>query len=158
MAQADAAKAQWIERVLGVELPATTSQTAAPDPAARWRDAVQVWRAASDTADTQIGKLRTAMLATGHDQLQEIARSHLGEVIGDKTEALREAVSEIGGGEDGKLAKGRAQAMGALRAFRNHLARDIRVAACDDNEFGIAVSLRTTLDPALAAMEAALRG
>jgi hypothetical protein len=156
MADAETQKAEWVSRVLGIDVPGTESATAA-DPASRWRDALLVWRGAQSAATTQINSLRAAMLATGHDMLREIATSHLDHVIGGETDALRAVLSDIGGGEGGKLDNGRAKALGAVRTFRTHLAGDIRVAACDENELGVSVSLRATLDPALAAMEAALR-
>jgi hypothetical protein len=43
-----------------------------------------------------------------------------------------------------------------ITPFRAHLASDERVAVCDENSFGVAVAIRATLDPPLAALERAL--
>ena len=43
-----------------------------------------------------------------------------------------------------------------VQAFKKHIDGDARVAACDQNPLGVAVSIRSTLSPALAGLEAAL--
>ena len=43
----------------------------------------------------------------------------------------------------------------AIQEFRTHIETDERVEACDTNPYGVAMSIRATLGPALAALDAA---
>ncbi len=183
MPDSSAAKMAWIVRVLGVALPATAraaSSTTKLSGSARdagqpadgtidtptgdlqtalkhWNSAVLAWQTASDLVDKQMNDLAAAMRKTGHPVLTRIADLGLNGVTGDNKVPLMAAIGDIGQGDAGKLAKGRAKALETVRAFQKHLSDDPRVAVCEANPLGVAVSMRATLGDALKQMEAALR-
>jgi len=144
---------EWVSRVLGI----TLLPAGAHDGVHLWRAARETWQAASDAVDKQIGSLQVALLATGHGMLNQIADSGLNGITSGNKVSLLAAISEIGDGAGDKLDRGRTKALKAVRAFRAFLAHDLRVAACDENPFGVSVSIRATLGGALAQMETALQ-
>jgi hypothetical protein len=155
-----AAQCAWVSRVLGVTFDAAARGGSNPDAGnaiERWKSALLVWQAASDLVDKQISYLGAAMRETRHPVLMHIADYGLNGVTGNNKVRLMAAIGDVGQGEGGKLEKGRAKALATIIAFQKHLSNDPRVAVCDANPLGVAVSVRATLGDALKTMESALR-
>lgn len=104
--------------------------------------------------DLRLEKLRAALLATRVPQLVTIAKQDIDRVLGPFEFALATAAEPLTEGPP------TAQAVGQMRKvigdFRDHLAKDGRVAACDDNPFAVPVAIRSTLGAALTQLEHAL--
>ena len=151
-AEGAAATMDKLCQVLGAAAP-----TAAPPvDLARWTAARSAWQDASDTVDGQISALQKMLRESGDEELEEIAEYGLNGITGNHKVPLMAALMEIGAGSAESIAKGRPKAIPLIQAFRTHIESDERVAACDDNPGGVAVSIRATLVPALAGLEAAL--
>ena len=148
------ARQDWLQRVLGFTLP---TEEASPGSAADWAGARAAWQAASDAVDGQIAGLQSALRATGDETMKHIAEFGMNGLTGDHKVKLMAALIEIGSGDGAALAKAGPKVLGIVQAFRAHIDSDERVEVCDDNPFGVAVSIRATLGPALAQMEAALQ-
>lgn len=139
------ARQAWLKRVLGVVLPEAGGASA--NGAGDWQAARQAWQAASDTVDGQITALQAALRQSGDETLREIAEYGLNGVTGNYKVPLMAAMAEQAG----------PKALEVIRAFRSHIEADERIEVCDDNPFGVAVTIRATLGTALAQMEAALQ-
>ena len=136
------------------DLPLDTSTLGALD-AARfsqgWAAVKSGWLDASETVDAQITRLQAKLRTDADHELQQIAELGLNGVTGNHKVPLMAALRSIdGAGSDTqKLAALLERAAEAARAFKNHLQSAETVAACDDNPFGVSVSIRATLVPAL---------
>ena len=137
-------KDEWIVRALGVQMPSNGS-----GPFQTLAEAAQAWRDASETVDGQIGALQNVLRASGDEELREIGEYGLNAVTGNFKVRLMAALlgAESGNAEDRK------KLSAIVTGLRQHLASDERVEACDENPFGVAVSIRTTLIPALDRLE-----
>lgn len=143
MSDADA-KHAWVKRVLGVDVAGGGDRGAADLSAA-----LAAWRQALDKVDGQISALQSVLRSSPDEDLHEIAEFGLNAITGSNKIKLQAALLEI-------PAK-KAVAARLAGAFAAHLATDKRVAACDANPFGVALSIRATLVPALGALQAALQ-
>ena len=121
-----------------------------------FRQAHSAWLAAISVVDAQLAALARQLIAEDDAELKEIAEYGLNAVTGDLKVPLMAALVEVGGGTAEGLAKAGPKALEAAQAFRAHIESDEQVEACDENPFGVAVSIRATLGPALAALEASL--
>lgn len=139
---ADTVKNGWVARVLGVTLP---EDGAAGGGGVDLTQAAQAWRAASETVDGQIAALQAALLQDGDGELAEIAEFGLNAITGGYKVRFMAALMEAEGGSS----KARATLAQIIPDFRQHLDSDERVEACDENPFGVAMSVRATLIPAL---------
>jgi hypothetical protein len=150
------AKAQWVKRVLGVTLPTRTAATlgrAAPD----WRAAQHGWQAASEAVDQQIAGLQAVLRQSDDDSLKEIAEFGLNGLTGNHKVPLMTTLLALGDGDPATLRKAGPKALGFIDAFRKHLENSEQVEVCDRNPFGVPVTIRATLVPALAQLAAALQ-
>lgn len=138
---ADEKKNAWVTRVLGVAF-TDGGGSAAPSSIA---EAAAAWRAAVEAVDAQITALQSALRGTDDEELHEIAEFGLNAVTGNHKVRLMAALmgAERGGERD------RAKLAGLIAPFRTHLENDERVDACDENPFGVPMSVRATLIPAL---------
>jgi hypothetical protein len=157
MAEPAEARNAWLKRVLGIVAPdagigATEEETRVSFVAAR-----EAYEAASDLVNQQIAALQSALRQSSDVELQEIAEFGMNGVTGNHRVPLRAALMEIDFGGGGALAKSGPKALKIIQSFRAHLAEDERVEACDENPFGVTVSIRATLGGALAKMEQALQ-
>jgi hypothetical protein len=136
--------------------PVLDSPGAASDFRQHWQAAVEGWRDASDEVDAQISRLQQALRKSGDGDLHEIADSGLNGITAGAKVGLLVSIRELGG-ETGKVPAGRiAKARKAVAQFRAQIEQDPRVGACDTNPFGVPVSLRATLLPALDRLDEAL--
>ncbi|HET6608309.1 MAG TPA: hypothetical protein VFG62_16655 [Rhodopila sp.] len=155
MAATEAQK-NWVVRVLGVKPAGATPSSQGGNVTERWRAARAAWQDAIETVDGQISALQKVMRDSDDEALEEIAEYGLNALTRNHKVPLMAAMMEIGAGSAESLAKSGAKALAAARAFRTHIESDERVAACDENPGGVQVSIRNTLGPALAQIEAAL--
>jgi hypothetical protein len=147
---ADAAKDAWVERVLGVTRPGAG---AAWDPAVLAR-AAEGWQRAIEAVDRQIEALRRQLSGSDDEELNEIAEFGLGALTGGHKVAVTAALLDAQAGNP----RGRQALRAAVAGFREHLTRDPRIAACDDNPFELPMTISATLLPALDGIAACLPG
>ena len=151
------AQHEWVARVLGVG-PAGPSVTPAAsrgaDFPAAWRKAVAQYRDASDSVDGQIGRLQSVLRSSGDGELADIAEFGLNAVTGGFKVPLMALLHELDSAAPKPQLVTRARTV--VSRFRGHLGQDERVLACDENPFGVAMTLRATLGGALAELDAAL--
>jgi hypothetical protein len=141
-------KRAWIRRILGVELSGADGNVSLADSVAGWQRALKM-------VDDQIAALQKVLRATPDPELQDIAEFGLGAMTGSHKVKIQAALLDMQSGTGG----GR-KAVVAIRlvdAFLAHLASDPRIAACDASPFGVPMSIRRTLTPALDALRSALR-
>ena len=146
-----------LRQVIDAASPPGGAQAPAVDLAAvdRWKAARAVWETAMETVDGQIGALQQVLRGSGDEELEEIAEYGLNAVTAGHKVPLMAAMMEIGAGSPESLARSGPKALAMVQAFRAHIDGDERVAACDENP-EVPVSIRATLGPALAGLEAAL--
>jgi hypothetical protein len=118
-----------------------------------WPAARQAWQDASDAVDGQLAKLQTALKASGDTELVEIAEYGLNGVTGNHKVPLMASVRELDSAAGPKLAGAVSRAARIVAAFRAHLDGAETVAACDDNPFGVPVTIRKSIGGALQALE-----
>ena len=123
----------------------------------KWDVAKKAWREASDAVDSQITRLQGALKNSGDEDLEEIAEFGLNGVTGNFKTPLMAALLNIdGAGNPDALKKAAGNAGTVIKGFRQHLDSDESVEACDDNPFGVKVTIRQTLSGALTQLEQAL--
>ena len=109
---------------------------------------------AVETINGQIAALQHALRSSRDNDLVAIAEFGFNGVTGNYSSRLTAALMDIAAGPpDAQTAQ---KAIGIIAPFRQHIASDERVAVCDEDPFGVAVTIRSTLEPALAALQAAL--
>jgi hypothetical protein len=111
---------------------------------------------AMHTVESQLSKLADGLFATNVSELSEIAEFGLSAVTGNYRVPMMAALMALGPATPETLAKSGDKAIAAVQAFRKHIDTDERVAACERNPLGVPVTIRTTLGPALDALEAAI--
>ncbi len=139
---------QWVSRVLGID-PHTAGPAITPEALAAARMA---WQDAMDTANQQITALQQALLATDDGDLHDIAEYGLSAVTGDFRVPMMSSLA----GADPASKPSLAKLAKTVAELSNHLATDDRVMVCDENSFGVAVSLRATLGAALTQVQRSL--
>jgi hypothetical protein len=144
-----------VERLLGKSGGDRAPSPAVGDFLPKWKAARQAWRVAGEAVDGQIEQLRQALLKTGDAELKEIAEYGINGVTGNFKVPLMAAMIEL----DGHAANpGPAAAKVRTIAinFQKHLESEDTVAACDENPFGVHVSIRKTLGAALVELQTVL--
>ena len=151
-----------------VKAPQAASQAAAaskPKPAApgggdfdaKWGPAKQAYQTASQTVDGQITSLQAAMAKHDDKAIQDIAKVQLKGLTDDLKVQLLTATSEVEKASAGDARKKAAKtAQETIKKVAATINSDQRIAVCDDNPFGVSVSIKKTLGPALVAMSKAL--
>ena len=144
-------KSDWVARVLGV------SAASGGGGRVDWPAIGAAWRSASDEADQQIAALQAALRSSDDEVLEEIAEFGLNGLTGNFKTPLMAALMDIERGDPAVIAKTGPKLLTIVQQFRAHLDGSEKIDVCDDNPFGVAVSLRATLGGALAQMEQALQ-
>lgn len=152
----DTAKNEWIMRVLGVRVGASNGTFDLSSFKSSWTKAAETWQGASDAVDGQIGKLQGALRGNNDPDLKRIADAGLNGITGNHKVPVMVAIREVSAAGADSIAQRVASARKAVDAFSKHLATDPRVGACDRNPFGVSVSIRATLEPALRSLASTL--
>ena len=152
------AQKDYMQRVFGMGTPTDTpSGTAPANPAfvKAWREAVASWRDASDVVDGQITALQSVLKGSGDSELEDIAEFGLNAVTGGFKVPLMAILQELNPSAPEPRMLGRAKSI--VAGFRGHLNTDERVLGCDENPFGVTMSVRATLGAALGSLDAAIQ-
>jgi hypothetical protein len=159
-------KAEWIQRVLGITLPAQSGPGGGNGALPTWQAACGAWRDANDAVNVQIKALRTGLLAAAKSgdgdaeeyakALTDIAEKGLNAITEDHRVKLQAAVVEIGAGNTEAMKKSGAKTLASIQTFQAFLDGSEKIAACDANPFGVPVAIRATLGPALRQLAATL--
>jgi hypothetical protein len=121
-------------------------EAGAPRPSAPdWAAARAQLDAALAAVDQQVAALQKAISEYG-----------LKDMLASFAPGLRTAVATIGGDDPATLRAAGPGLLKTVQEARATIASDARIAACDDNDLGVAVAIRRTMEPALAAVEAAV--
>lgn len=128
-----------------------------PPPVVNLTAVLDDWQAASEEVDKQIAKLQRVLKSTGNEALVQIAEYGLNGVTGNHKVRLTAAALELRRAAGPAVPGLAAKALPVVAGFRAHLAGSEEVEVCDDNPFGVAVTIRETLGGALAQLEQALR-
>jgi len=144
----DSGHDDWVRRVLGVDISASSAPPAGGNFTAAW----QAWQDALETVDAQISQLQSALKAQDDDELQEISEYGLNGVTGGFKVKLMAALMGVQRGNEGDKAK----LPGLIDGLRDVLDSDERIEACDENPFGVAVTIRSTIGGALDGLAAAI--
>jgi hypothetical protein len=147
---------EWVERVLGVRTGSGTTSPSPGDFKSQWQKSVSAWRDAIETVDGQMAALGSACRNANDPWLAKIADLGLPAVTKNFKTPLMAACMDVANASPDKLAGAAAKARTAVDNFANHIATDPQVAGCDGNPFGVAVSIRATLGPALKSLSDAL--
>lgn len=139
-------KQEWLDKVLSIKL---ESDGAAPAFRKLWGKAWDGWTDAIDTVDAQIDILARAMRAEDDEGLAAIADTGLPTLFENLRQPLVTAALQLRNAPDDELAARAGDAKRAIAALANLLTSSAKIAACDDVDFGVAVSIRATLGPAL---------
>jgi hypothetical protein len=150
------AKTDWLERVLGVRVGGNATTSPVGDFKGRWQKSFSAWRDAIETVDKQMEALAKACRQTNDPWLVRIADLGLSAVTANYKTPLMAACIDVANAPAEKVAGAAARARSAVTNFAQHIATDPQVAGCDGNPFGVAVSIRGTLGPALKSLNDAL--
>jgi hypothetical protein len=156
VAGVSAEQAEWVRRVLGVNVGGSSAAQSLNSATADWPKAREQWQAAIEEVDDQIAALQAALYDTDDDELEDIADFGMNGLTGDHKVKLAASMMDLGGGEQTAMQASGPKVRKLADEFRKHLETDERVAACDENPFGVKVAIRATLIPALAALIATI--
>ncbi len=154
-------KRAWVERVLGAEWgtgrhDAGANGAGAAEFRKRWNKAVAGWRGASEAVDSQIGALQRSLRNSGDPDLITIAEYGVNAMTKGRKAPLVASIVEITRAADPVDPALLTRAAQAVQQMHALIANDPRIAACDDNPFGVAVSIRRTFEPPLTEFAALL--
>lgn len=138
------------------EAPSAASAEWAAAFAKQWAAARQAWQDASDAVDSQISQLQKALRESGDEELEEIAEFGLNGVTGGFKVPLLASLRDVDNAVGEQQAKAIAKARTVVADFLKHLSASEQVAACDDNPFGVSVTIRDSLGQSLAQLSSAL--
>lgn len=164
----NAAQDEWVLRVLQV---AIGTGSGAPERSSKEREGEQefgsdmeelglslddIWKAARDafqeaaeSVDAQITLLQRELRGSDETDLQEIAEFGLNGLTANTRVPLLTALTAAGRGNVMLLKKAAPKIEQAATAFINQLSTDPRVAACDENPFGVPVTIIATYQDAV---------
>ncbi len=121
-----------------------------------WDQAKALWLDAIDRVNDQLSKLKVELLNEEDSELQQIAEFGLNAITDNHRVPLQASIINVDKAVGQAKAKFIVQTREFVEEFRDHIETDEQVEACDDNPFGVTVSIRDTLGGALAAMDSAL--
>ena len=140
--------------------PAGTAQPqAAADKAAtarNWRDAYAAWQDAKDAIDGQLNALSGHLRRTDDKELIEIADKGLMRMTNDCFVPVRAAFMDFNMAKPADRLTLASAAIKRAAALRAQIESDERIAICEENPFGVDVTIRKTLTGALQGVVAVL--
>lgn len=145
------AKNAWVARVLGVSFGVSS------DGGLDWPALREAFDHAVSDVDKQIEALQTSMKNSGDETLEEIAEFGMNGLTGNHRVPLMAKLLEIDQGGSAAIGTLGPAVIKLAEDFKAYLETDERVEVCDDNPFGVAVSIRSTLGAALGQLAAELR-
>jgi hypothetical protein len=123
-----------------------------PEFETHWKRAKSVWQTSIDTINEQLENLRSHLLTSSDSDLKSIAEFGLNAITDNHRVPLQKSLLNV----DHTLGRERIDAIDkaqdAVFAFIEHIERDERVEACDNNPFGVTVTLRSELNRGLTAL------
>lgn len=161
----------WVARVLGIDVQTLTARNipepggdGAPPSDEAYDDVLQrvagsalsIWQTANDEVDGQLSRLYDALRITGIPALSEIADEIEGTLTSLRVR-LPKALIEYDRASAPDKPKRRDSVLATIESYQTILNTDHRVAAADDNPFGVAVTVAKTLGAALGDLRAALQ-
>lgn len=160
-------KNAWVTRVLGVQV-ASESETAEEEFGADldelgldvsdiWKAARSAFDAATESVDAQIKLLQQELSSSDDYELEEIAEFGLNGLTGNTRVPLLAALQEAGDGSKELLQSAGPKIEKAAQAFIGQLSSDPRVAACDENPFGVDLAIAATYQGAIEQLLDAVR-
>lgn len=135
-----------------------TLGSVAPEKAAEfrepWRLAKEVWDGAVADVRDQMNELQNLLVSVENDDdLLQIGEMGLNAVTQSHLVPIRAALMEIDASGADRLKTSAKKLQNLLGEFRKHIETSPKVQACEDNPFGVAVSIRQTLEPGFDALE-----
>ena len=155
----DASAKRFLGLSLGGENDADMSLAALGlEPIDIWQAACQAFETATRSVDAQITDLQGALRNSDDLELQDIAEFGLSGFTGDTRVPLLAALHEASGerGHAGRCGGDFSDNAGDRRVG-SQIRGEPRIAACDNNPFGVNVSIRDTYDGALEQLETAAK-
>jgi hypothetical protein len=146
-------RVQWIARVLGVQIDGGGESRPTLDFKSEWEQSFAAFQDAIETVDNQMAALGAACRQTRDPWLGSIADLGLPAVTGNFKTPLMAACLDVSRASDGNTAVPAAKARKAVADFVGHIESNPQVAACDGNPFGVSVSIRGSLLPALKSLD-----
>jgi hypothetical protein len=122
-----------------------------------WAAAKAAWTSAIETVDTQLGKLQQALNSSDDEELREIGEFGVNGVTGNFKVPLLAVMQDLESAADDARGAHARRAAKIAAGFLKHIESATRVQACDENPFGVQVSIRKTLGGALAQLNDALK-
>jgi hypothetical protein len=122
----------------------------------QWDAAVDAWDDAVAKSRDQLAQLQSYLVKTEDEDLQNIGEFGLGAVTQSRLVPLSAALMELDSAPADQLKTAARRVKTLVADFRNHVDTSEVVKACDENPFGVTVSLRTTLKPGFDALEQGL--
>jgi hypothetical protein len=149
----------WVSRVLGLSAGGeseTDEEEFGEDFEELGLDVSDVWRAArrafdvaTESVDAQIKALQSELRESEDYQLEEIAEYGLNGLTNNTRVPLIAALLESGDGSKKQLQTAGPKIEKAAQTFITQLNSDPRVAACDQNPFGIELAIAVTYQDAV---------
>jgi hypothetical protein len=144
---------------LGGKAAAPAGQASATAPLSPlWGAARKSWQTATETVDAQLTALKAALKKSGDADLAQIAESGLDGVLGAFKEQLIDSVHEIDSAPPETRKALAEKARTIISGFETHVDSEKLITACENNPFKVTITIRSTLKPALAQLDAALAG
>lgn len=153
----------------------TAGKKISPAFAQLWSQAKEVWRDAVDTINSQLEKLRSALLNFDEkkypeiaslspetkekfkQQLKAVAEGGLSQLVDSQRVALQVALVNVDqAADDAKKAKSIADAHALVKNIQNYVGSAEKIEVCDDNGLDVVVTIRSELGGALGKLDEAL--
>ncbi|MCE9608357.1 MAG: hypothetical protein K8U03_26025 [Planctomycetia bacterium] len=121
-----------------------------------WSLAREAWDAAVAEVRDQMTELQNVLVDSEDEDLPEIGAFGLNAVTQQHLVPLRAALMELDATGPDRLKTAAKRVQNLLVAFRKHIETSPKVQACEENPFGINVTIRQTLEPGFDALERGL--
>lgn len=141
-------KTAWVDRVLGVAV-GGNGGASSDGNSLDWPTLRVAFDEAVSTVDGQIAALQTALKNSGDDTLEEIAEFGMNGLTGNHRVPLMATMIEIDQGGSEAVRISGPKLLKLAVEFKAYLDNDERVEVCDENPFGVPVSIQATLGGAL---------
>lgn len=121
-----------------------------------WQQAKSRWEDITEAINGQLERLRSSLLASNDADLKSIAEFGLNAITANHRVPLQAAMMDIDRNQGDAKIKAIERAHDAVLEFQQHIETDERIDACDNNPFGVQVTLRANLSVGLADLERSL--